>query len=97
MALRFAVAVDVMPKDGISDPQGQAVQRALPTLGFDGILHVRVGKRIELLVDALDEAAAVTEVEAACERILANPVMEDYAVASVTLVSPPAVTGGQGA
>lgn len=95
--MRFAVAVDVMPKGGISDPQGQAVQRALPTLGFDGIHHVRVGKRIELLVEALDEAGAVTQVEAACERILANPVMEDYAVASVTLVSHPAVTGGQGA
>lgn len=76
--VRFAVAVDVMPKEGISDPQGQAVARALPSLGFAGISHVRVGKRIELLVDATDEESALAMVHAACHRILANPVIEDF-------------------
>lgn len=76
--VRFAVAVDVMPKEGISDPQGQAVERALPSLGFAEISHVRVGKRIELLVDAADEESALAQVHAACHRILANPVIEDF-------------------
>ena len=85
MALvRYVVAVDVMPKQGIADPQGQAVDRALPSLGFAEISQVRVGKRIELVVDAADEAAALAIVEAACHRILANPVIEDFTAAIVT-------------
>jgi len=79
-AVRFVVSVDVMPKAGISDPQGQTIERALPTLGFAGMQDVRVGKRIELLVDAPDAAAAEASVRAACARFLANPVIEDFRV-----------------
>ncbi|GAC1363564.1 MAG: phosphoribosylformylglycinamidine synthase subunit PurS [Actinomycetota bacterium] len=78
--VHFAVAVDVMPKDGISDPQGQAVERALPSLGLAGIQHVRVGKRIEVLVEAGDPEGALALVRTACLRILTNPVMEDFKV-----------------
>ena len=81
--VRFAVAVDVMPKEGIADPQGQTVERALPSLGFPGMGQVRVGKRIELLVDADDAAAAEAAVRAACVRILANPVIEDFTISVV--------------
>ena len=67
--------VDVMLKPEILDPQGQAIANALPTLGFDGIRSVRQGKRFELDVDA-DLAA----VERMAETLLANPVIEDFAV-----------------
>jgi phosphoribosylformylglycinamidine synthase PurS subunit len=69
-----------MPKEGISDPQGQTIERALPSLGFPAIHDVRVGKRIVLVVDAADAAAAEASVRAACVRFLANPVIEDFEV-----------------
>jgi phosphoribosylformylglycinamidine synthase PurS subunit len=78
--LRFTVFVDVMPKDGIADPQGQTIERALPSLGFESMRDVRVGKRIELVVDAPDAASAEASVRAACVRFLANPVIEDFEV-----------------
>jgi phosphoribosylformylglycinamidine synthase subunit PurS len=78
--VRFAVAVDVMPKDGISDPQGQTIERALPSLGFADVHDVRVGKRIELVVEAPDSATAEAVVRAACVRFLANPVIEDFLI-----------------
>jgi phosphoribosylformylglycinamidine synthase len=62
----------VRPKQGILDPQGQAVQRALPALGFDGVRNVHVGRLIELDVD---DPARLPEM---CERLLANPLIEDY-------------------
>ena len=64
----------IRPKDGILDPQGQAVERALPALGFEGVTHVRVGRLVELEVE---DAARVPEM---CERLLANPLIEDYEV-----------------
>ena len=81
----FVAVVDVMPKAGISDPQGQAIERALPGIGFEGIATVRVGRRIELTIEAPDQASAGTELSKACERFLANPVIEDY---SITLRDP---------
>src|SRR5258707_4058115 len=63
--VRFAVAVDVMPKEGISDPQGQTIERALPSLGFADVHDVRVGKRIELVVVAPDEGGSEAIVRAA--------------------------------
>jgi phosphoribosylformylglycinamidine synthase len=64
----------VRPKAGILDPQGIAVQRALPALGFDGVDHVHVGRLIELDVEDPDQ------LEAMCEKLLANPLIEDYEV-----------------
>ena len=78
--MRFVASVEIMPKEGIADPQGQTIERALPSLGFPAIHEVRVGKRIELIVDAADAAAAEASLTAACTRFLANPVMEDFAV-----------------
>jgi phosphoribosylformylglycinamidine synthase subunit PurS len=74
----FSAVVDVMPKAAISDPQGQAIERALPGLGFDGIEHVRVGRRIEITLDAPDEDAAAEILARACDRFLANPAIEDF-------------------
>jgi phosphoribosylformylglycinamidine synthase PurS subunit len=76
--VRFAAAVDVMPKSGISDPQGTTIERALPTIGFEGIEDVRVGKRIEFVIEAPDEQSAASLIRRACERFLSNPVIEDF-------------------
>ncbi len=75
---RFAAQINVMPRAEISDPQGQTVERTLPSIGFAGISGVRVGKRITLIVDAADEESARSIVASASEKILANPVIEDY-------------------
>ena len=64
----------IRPKEGILDPQGKAVERALPALGFRGASHVRIGRLVELEVD--DPA----DVPAMCEKLLANPLIEDYEV-----------------
>jgi phosphoribosylformylglycinamidine synthase subunit PurS len=64
----------IRPKEGILDPQGQAVERALPALGFEGVSHVHVGRMVELDVDdpgQLDEM---------CEQLLSNPLIEDYEI-----------------
>lgn len=71
------VVVDVMLKPEILDPQGQAIQRALPSLGFDGISSVRQGKRFEVEVEADDPQVLVEKVAA---TLLANPVIEDFSV-----------------
>jgi len=72
--------VNVTLKAGIADPQGQTIERALPALGYDGVRDVRVGKMIELQVEASDETEAKRRVEEMCERLLANPVIEAYEV-----------------
>ncbi len=64
----------VRPKAGILDPQGQAVERALPALGFDGVDHVHVGRLIEL--DVADPA----RLPEMCEKLLVNPLIEDYEI-----------------
>lgn len=64
----------VRPKAGILDPQGQAVERALPALGFSGVDHVHVGRLVEL--DVEDPA----QLPAMCEKLLANPLIEDYEI-----------------
>jgi len=69
--------VYVTLKREVLDPQGDAVRRALGALGFDGVKNVRVGKLIELEVDGDDEAAE-GELEAMCQKLLANPVIEDF-------------------
>ena len=72
--------VHVMLKDGVLDPQGEAVKHALGTLGFSGVEGVRQGKVIELDLAATDRVAAEAEVKAMCEKLLANTVIEKYSV-----------------
>ncbi len=64
----------IRPKEGILDPQGQAVERALPALGFEGVESVHVGRLVEL------EVADPGLVEEMCEQLLANPLIEDYEI-----------------
>ena len=72
------VIVDVMPKPEILDPQGKAVQGALPRLGFHSISEVRQGKRFELTVDGEVTEAILAEIHDLAEKLLSNPVIEDY-------------------
>jgi phosphoribosylformylglycinamidine synthase PurS subunit len=74
------VVVDVMLKPEILDPQGQAVQRALPRLGFAGVADVRQGKRFEIELDGPADEAALARVREMAEKLLANTVIEEYRV-----------------
>jgi phosphoribosylformylglycinamidine synthase subunit PurS len=67
----------IRPKEGILDPQGKAVERALPALGFADVSHVRVGRMVEL------EAADPGEIPALCEKLLANPLIEDFEIETI--------------
>lgn len=74
------VVVDVMLKPEILDPQGQAVHRALPRLGFDGVVDVRQGKRFEVELTGPADEAALARVREMAEKLLANTVIEEYRV-----------------
>jgi phosphoribosylformylglycinamidine synthase subunit PurS len=77
-AYRFAV--NVTPKPGILDPQGRAVEKSLPHLGIAGVSSVRVGRRVELTVQAADVAAARVVVDKLASELLSNPLMELFDV-----------------
>ena len=79
----FTFEVLVTLKDGLSDPQGKAVESALPSLGWTNVRHVRVGKHIQLEVEAEDEASALEQVRAMAVRLLSNPVIEKYQILEV--------------
>ncbi len=72
MADTLKIRVLVRPKSGILDPQGEAVRRALPALGFEGVKTVHVGRLVEMEVESADE------IEGMCRRLLANPTIEEY-------------------
>jgi phosphoribosylformylglycinamidine synthase subunit PurS len=78
--VRFRFEVIVSLKEGLLDPQGKAVQDALPTMGWTNVADVRVGKHVRLTVEAPDEAAARAQVEEMARRLLSNPVIEDFTV-----------------
>ena len=71
---RVRARVLIRPKAGILDPQGEAVERALPALGFQGVANVHVGRLVEL--DVPDPS----QLQAMCEKLLANPLVEDYEI-----------------
>ncbi|GAA2037171.1 phosphoribosylformylglycinamidine synthase subunit PurS [Catenulispora yoronensis] len=86
------VLVDVMLKPEILDPQGQAVQRALPRMGFDSVTNVRQGKRFELELEDADPATLKATAAAMAEKLLANTVIEDFEVTVLTAGGAPADT-----
>jgi phosphoribosylformylglycinamidine synthase PurS subunit len=77
----WRVEVRVLPRTGLLDPQGQAVEHALAALHFPEASNVHVGKAIVLDVEAASSAAAESRVRIMCDRLLANPVTEDYTIA----------------
>jgi phosphoribosylformylglycinamidine synthase subunit PurS len=78
--MKFKARITVTLKNGVLDPQGKAIQSALGSLGFHGIDAVRQGKVFDLVIDAADQSTAETEVKACCEKLLANMVVENYAI-----------------
>jgi len=88
----FRFAVNVLPKAGILDPQGRAVEGSLGHLGIGGVSAVRVGRRVELAVAAADEPAARAVVERLAGELLSNPLIESYTVERV----PDDVRAGRG-
>jgi phosphoribosylformylglycinamidine synthase subunit PurS len=89
---RFEAMVEVSLRQGIADPQGATIERALPALGFDSVSGVRCGKAFRFVVEAVDQAAARVLVEDLCHRLLTNPVIED-SLATLAPVDEPAVAG----
>jgi phosphoribosylformylglycinamidine synthase len=80
---RFRVAIHIVPRRGLLDPQGKAVADALHSLGFAGVGDVRVGRHLVLDADAENAEAARASVQRMCEQLLANPVTEDFHIAAV--------------
>ena len=79
----YTFEVLVTLKEGLADPQGKAVESALPSLGWTNVRHVRVGKHIKLDIEAADEASALQQVRGMAVRLLSNPVIEEYQVLEV--------------
>lgn len=76
MGLRARIFVT--PRRDVLDPQGSAVERALHALGFDEVGEVRLGRYLEVHLDETDEARALKRLDAMCEELIANPVVEDF-------------------
>ena len=76
----FRFAVNVTPKPGILDPQGRAIEGSLGHLGIEGVSAIRVGRRVELTVSSTSEAAARDVVDRLAHELLANPLIEAYAI-----------------
>lgn len=85
--MKFHAVIDVQLYPGIADPQGSTIEKALPTLGFDGISKVRAGKSIHLDIDAADAAEARAQLAEVCEKFLTNPVIEGAEISVVEAVA----------
>lgn len=76
--MKFIAEIDIMPHKELLDPQGKTVAKNMKNVDIEGIEDVRIGKHVRLDIDAADEAGAKVAVDAACERILVNGIMEKY-------------------
>ena len=75
--MNYSVVVDVTLREGIADPEGSTIERALPALGFSGVSDVKAGKSFRMTIEADGEEAALDKATALAERLLSNPVIED--------------------
>ena len=82
----FVGRVRVMPRAGLLDPQGHAVEHALGSLGFSGVQQVRVGRTFEIALEAASETEVRERLRAMCEKLVANPVTEDFTIDTVEAV-----------
>lgn len=78
--MQFKATVEIRLRPSILDPQGKATQHALHSLGYEAVEHIRMGKLVEVWVEASTENEAHAIVVEACEKLLANPVMEDFSI-----------------
>ena len=76
--MKFIAEVNIMPLKALLDPQGKAVQHSMKKIGFEEVENVRIGKHITMEIDAENKEKAMERVNEACNKILANPVMEGY-------------------
>jgi len=76
--MKFKAEINVMPLEELLDPQGKTVARNMDHAGIYGVQDVRIGKNIEILIDATDEATAKETIDLACKKFLANLIMENY-------------------
>jgi phosphoribosylformylglycinamidine synthase len=81
---RYRIAVHIVPRRGVLDPQGKAVADALHSLGFPSVRDVRVGRHVIVESEAESPSDAESRVREMCDKLLANPVTEDYEIAGVT-------------
>ena len=81
---RYRIAVHITPRRGILDPQGRTVADALHTLGFSAVRDVHIGRHVVVELDAGDKKAAETATREMCNKLLANPVTEDFEIASIS-------------
>jgi phosphoribosylformylglycinamidine synthase len=75
--VNYPIVVDVTLREGIADPEGATIERALPALGFNGVTRVRAGKSFRMNIDAKDESSALATATALAQRLLSNPVIEN--------------------
>jgi phosphoribosylformylglycinamidine synthase subunit PurS len=94
--VRFRVRLLVSLKEGLLDPQGKAVESALPALGWDNVSDVGVGKYLRFEVEAEGEDAARKQAEQMANRFLTNPVIEDHAILEVERAEPATAAGPEG-
>ena len=78
----FTVHITIMPLSELLDPQGKAVSESLQKFGLGGIQDVRIGKQIDLKIEATSKEEAIALADAACKKMLYNPVMEQYTIVS---------------
>lgn len=74
----FKATIYVTLKESVLDPQGVAVKASLHSLGYSGVQDVRIGKRMEVLLESADRAQAEEQIQAICEKVLSNPVIENF-------------------
>ena len=94
--MRFRVRLLVSLKEGLLDPQGKAVESALPALGWDNVSDVGVGKYLRFEVEAEGEEAARKQAEQMANRFLTNPVIEDHTILEVERSEPATAAGPEG-
>jgi len=78
--IQYAVQVRITPRPGILDPEGETIGRALGSLGYDGVADVRAGRLITFRLEAESADAARSAAAEMCERLIANPIIEDYTI-----------------
>jgi phosphoribosylformylglycinamidine synthase len=76
--MKFKAEIDVMPLEALLDPQGKAVTSSMKNIGLPDISSVRIGRHIQLIVEAADENKAAEKVQEACKKLLVNAIMESY-------------------
>ena len=78
--IKHEIEIRVTPRPGILDPEGETIGRALATLGYEGVDDVRAGRLVTLTIEAESPDAARTAAQEMCDRLIANPIIEDYSV-----------------